>query len=214
MPLRLFSISRRRIIHRIECSRRGDVLDAWGDESIRTVCSPPVYLLAASYREDGNDFDTSAMEAMLPKGARKLHWRDMNDKTRAESTSAISRLGVSHTIVVACNIATNKQERARRKCLETLLPRLESFGIDRYVLESRGDAKDKQDMLMLAALRSKGICKFIRLVHKDGREDSHLWIPDQVLGAYGDIRSGVAKDSLRSEWNRLSSKVTTVEIWP
>lgn len=71
----------------------------------------------------------------------------MSDKARAESAAVISSLDVSHTIVIACNIATNK-----------------------------------------------------------------LWIPDQVIGAYGDIRSGVAKESLIDDWNRLSLSVKTLEI--
>ena len=73
----------------------------------------------------------------------------MSDKARAESAAVIASPDVSRTIVIACNIATNK-----------------------------------------------------------------LWIPDQILGAYGDIRSGVAKESLRDEWNRLSPSVNTLEIWP
>ena len=48
-------------------------MEAWGDESIRTACSPPVYLLAATYRDNGGSIDTSAIEAVLPKGAGKLH---------------------------------------------------------------------------------------------------------------------------------------------
>ena len=72
----------------------------------------------------------------------------MSDKARAESAAVIASLDVSHTIVIACNIATNK-----------------------------------------------------------------LWVPDQVIGAYGDIRSGVAKESLRDEWNLLSPSINTIEIW-
>ena len=71
----------------------------------------------------------------------------MSDKARAESAAVIASLDVSHTIVIACNIATNK-----------------------------------------------------------------LWIPDQVIGAYGDIRSGVAKESLIDDWNRLPLSVKTLEI--
>lgn len=48
-------------------------MDAWGDESVRVVCTPPVYLLAATYREDGGQIDMAALERLKPKGARKLH---------------------------------------------------------------------------------------------------------------------------------------------
>ena len=114
---------------------------AWGDESIRVVCNPPVYLLAATYGENDDALDTSALEEILPKGAYKLHWRDMSDKARA-------------------------------------------------------------------------LCRTMRIDHMEGWQDSRLWIPDQVLGAYGDVRSGVAKTSLRDEWNHLSPSVNIMEIWP
>ena len=113
-------------------------MDAWGDESIRAVSDPPVYMLAATYRLDEREIDTSTLKAMLPKGAQKFHWRDMNDRAKVDSLSAIAALGTSHTIVAACSIAAKKQERARRTCLESLLPRLEGMGVQRYVLESRG----------------------------------------------------------------------------
>lgn len=189
-------------------------MDAWGDESIRVVCDPPVYLLAATYRIDGGEIDPSSLEALRPKSARKLHWRDMGDKARVASIEAVADINASHTIVVGCNIAVSKQERARRKCLEVMLPRLEAMGVNRYILESRESFRDRGDVGLLQSLRAKGVCGGIDLVHIQGSDDARLWIPDQVLGAYGDLRSGVAKASLKSAWNRLSPSVNTVEIFP
>ena len=188
-------------------------MDAWGDESIRVVCDPPVYLIAATYRTDGGDVDASALEAMRPKGAHKLHWRDMGDKTKIEAMEAVAGIGAQHTIVMGCRMPRNKQERARRKCLEILLPHLESLGITRYVLESRGHAKDGDDVALLLSLRMKGMCGGIDLAHEEGYKDSRLWVPDQVLGAYGDMRSGVGEgDAFRKAWNLLAPNVNTMEI--
>lgn len=188
-------------------------MDTWGDESVRVICDPPVYLLAASYCPDGGELDASALEAMRPKGAHKLHWQDMGDKSKLEVMETVAGIGAQHTIVVGCRMAPNKQERARRKCPELLLPHLESLGVDRYVLESRGRAKDKDDVALLLSLRAKGMCRGIDLAHEEGYRDSRLWVPDQVLGAYGDMRSGVGVgDKFRRAWNLIAPTVNTMEI--
>lgn len=86
--------------------------------------------------------------------------------------------------------------------------------MERYILEARGSERDRGDIGLLQSLRAKGVCKDIDLVHVLPSEDSRLWVPDQVLGAYGDLRSGVAKETLRKAWKHLSPSVNTVEIWP
>ena len=189
-------------------------MDAWGDESVRVVCDPPVYLLAATYGAGGGEVDASALEALRPKGAAKLHWRDMTDRARARSIGAVAALGASHTVVVGCDISRRGQERARRKCLEAMLASLESIGVTRYVLESRGSGRDAGDVGLLQSMRAKGMCRRIDLAHEVGSSDSRLWVPDQVLGAYGDVRSGVAKRSLKEAWNALAPSVEAIEIWP
>ena len=80
-------------------------------------------------------------------------------------------------------------------------------------MESRGAAKDKADVAFLLSLRAKGMCAGIDLAHEEGYRDSRLWVPDQVLGVYGDMRCGMASDALREPWNRLSPSVSTSEIW-
>lgn len=71
---------------------------------MRVVCDPPVYLLAASYGPDGEELDTSKLEALRPKGAKKLHWRDMGDKSKREAMKAIARIDARHTIVMGCRM--------------------------------------------------------------------------------------------------------------
>lgn len=188
-------------------------MDAWGDESVRVVCDPPVYLLAASYRLDGGELDASVLKALRPKGAKKLHWRDMGNKSKVEAMGAVAEICAQHTIVMGCRMPKNKQERARRKCLELMLPHLESLGVSRYVLESREGPQDKADVALLLSLRAKGMCREIEIEHLKGSNDSRLWVPDQVLGAYGDMRCGVGEGSaFRSAWNALSTRVNTMEI--
>lgn len=177
------------------------------------MCDPPIYLLAATYRADGGDIDASSLDAIRPRQACKLHWRDMGNKTKIKAMNALASINAQHTIVMGCRMSRNKQERARRKCLELLLPHLESLGVTRYVLESREESQNKADVALLLSLRAKGLCRGIELEHMKGSADSRLWMPDQVLGAYGDMRCGVgAGDEFRQAWNALATNVTTMEI--
>lgn len=50
---------------------------AYVDESARLAAKPPVYLMAGTVLMDRGQL--AAFEALLPHGARKLHWRDMTD---------------------------------------------------------------------------------------------------------------------------------------
>ena len=82
-----------------------------------------MYLVAATMLPEHASL--AQIEGLLPKGAAKLHWRDLGIKAQRESLQAIASLDSRSTIVVAAPINPHKQERARRKCLETLLPLLE-----------------------------------------------------------------------------------------
>ena len=82
-------------------------------------------------------------------------------------------------------------ERARRKCLELLLPVLEyEYGVNRLVLEARESHQDDRDLDFARGIRSRHIIETLRVDFKPGNEDARLWIPDQVLGALGDTRNG------------------------
>lgn len=159
---------------------------AWGDESIRTAQIPPRYYLAASFYPSTPHNELDQLIRIKPKNAEKLHWMDMNRHLRMNSIRALSDIGMLHTVVVGVGLRGRKQERARRKCLEVLLPLLEARGIEHLTLESRGNFNDKKDVDMLINLRRSGALSFIDLDHAKGKDDPHLWVPDQLLGAFGD----------------------------
>lgn len=94
-----------------------------------------------------------------------------------------------------------------------MLPHLESLGVTRYILESREGSQDKSDVALLLSLCAKRMCREIEIEHLRGSSDSRLWVPDQVLGAYGDMRCGVGNgNEFRDAWNTLSPSVRTMEI--
>lgn len=183
---------------------------AWGDESIRIIASPPVYLLAATIISPEEPIEPLLM--VKPKYAGKLHWRDMTYRLQAKSLRALSRVEHVTTIVVGAPLPKKKQERGRRKCLERLLPELESNGVSFFVLESRGNQKDKKDIELLLSMRRKGLIDEIEIAHKRAENEPKLWIPDQILGAYGDSlceTSGVKHWD--NYWNDIERNIQILE---
>lgn len=181
---------------------------AWGDESIRSFgLSNPVYLLCASLVDGPEDSVKEEMERLKPRGAFKLHWRDMGDEKRMESVNAISAFDAMHIVIAAVRITGCKPERARRKCLERLLPILEQAGVERFALESRNRNEDDKDIRCWQSMRSKGMIETIRIAHAKGSSNPMLWIPDQVLGAYGDVLSGGTRYSEFVERCVLEEKI-------
>ncbi len=186
---------------------------AWGDESIRMSLSPPSHLLAASWPEPSRKLDLAELERIKPKGASKLHWMDMDARLKRQSIQALSRLPMLHTLIVANDLPSKKQERGRRKCLEVLLPALEARGMSLLILESRGKLNDSRDIELLLSLRRSGAVSEIKIDHRKGSDDETLWIPDQILGAFAEIeleekaRLTYAGD----DWGEISEKLTILQ---
>ena len=60
------------------------------------------------------------------------------------------------------------------------------YSVDRLVLERRDKAQDARDIRFIDALRRR---RFIDSI-PGGPADARLWLPDQLLGSYGDWRAG------------------------
>lgn len=188
-------------------------MDAWCDESMRSSSDTSFYLLGATYVSgEESDVDMRALESIKPKGALKLHWRDMGDKMKIASINAISPMPFEHLIVVGRNMNGVKQERVRRKTLETLAFSVQQQGITRMVLESRGKKSDKSDIALLLAQRNRGLEEDFDFTHQRGAENKMLWVPDQVLGAYGDFKCAVDMGKYGNAWETLYEKIRIVEI--
>lgn len=166
---------------------------AWGDESIRQRdVEAPMYLMGACICDDDEDFIRSVLGDVKPQRAKKLHWRDMRRSVRKESIKTIASLSLEHIIVLAMPMNQwNTIERARRKCMESLLPLLENeYKVNSFFLESRDAAQDKRDVRFVDAMRSRRFIGKLRVELMPGDRDARLWLPDQLLGAYGDARAG------------------------
>ncbi|WP_146070938.1 hypothetical protein [Arthrobacter sp. B1805] len=150
-----------------------------------------MYLLAAvvadpSCCEPARD----ELRAVLPKGARKLHWTDMEDREKKQVTGLVTDFDMAHMVVVGTPLDSRKQEHARAKCMERLLWELGQLEVTRVFLEQRTHSLNKRDMALVEYLRgSKAIPKSLRVDIELPSIEPMLWIPDQVLGAMGDAEA-------------------------
>ena len=169
---------------------------AWGDESVRKTGVPsPMYLMGACVCDDTETETRQRLALLKPKGARKLHWRDMRPSLRGKVVDAMAAMDIDHVIVAAVPMSQwNTAERARRKCLERLLPLLETeYNVDTLVLERREISQDRNDIRFIDGLRSRRFIGPIRVELCAGETDARLWLPDQLLGAYGDAQAGTGR---------------------
>lgn len=90
-----------------------------------------------------------------------------------------------------------------------LLQRLEADGVGLLNLESRWRQEDKADLDLVFALQNRRLIRDIRVRHVDsGTGDPRLWMPDQVLGAVGDILCGTGNPSAWSRaWERVDGHI-------
>lgn len=168
-------------------------LIAWGDESVQTQGDviPTYYMGACVCGLEERDTRNQLLSATKRKVA-KLHWRDMTLSEKRKSIPIIETLSLPHIIVAATPLdGTVTSERARRKCLELLLPTLErEYEVSHLILESRETHQDDKDLVFIRGLRSRCFISRLRVDFAPGSSDARLWITDQVLGAIGDAQRG------------------------
>lgn len=184
---------------------------AYGDESIQRACVPSRYLLAATIYAEGTD-PSFALRRAKPSGASKLHWYDLDPKRQATSLEIISSVPQQTTIVAALPLGGTKTERARRKALEEIVRRLIDMDVCKLVLESRNDTHDKRDRELLVSMRRKGEALNFDLEHVPGKDEPLLWVPDQILGAYGEVITRGANRKWENSWEGIEQTLDVREV--
>ena len=137
----------------------------------------------------------------------------MNDKARKKALEIISANPPITTIVVASPLKGCKQERARRKCLESLLVKLEREGVRTLVLEGRNESQNKKDIECAMLLRKIGAVSSIEVKHATCANMPALHIPDQILGAHGANRASASKHATWNEsWEKICENVEQIDV--
>jgi hypothetical protein len=167
------------------------------------------YLLAAVVVEAARIGEIrQILRSLLYQRQERLHWRDEEGPRRTKIAEAIGGLDLTATVVIGTPLAKSKQERARRKCMEILLPHLEAIGVTRVVMEERTSSLVAADRKMLTAVRGKRlITDALRVEMGRPKDEPMLWLPDAVAGAFG-----AARDRGRPEWLALIGSVEQIEV--
>jgi hypothetical protein len=170
-------------------------LHAWIDERMDVDLEQDRgrYILASVVCDpSGCDPVRQALRALLQGRQRRLHWRDETGPRRTKIAATISAVDMAAVVVVGAPMANRRQERARRLCMETLLPTLEQdYGVSRVFLEARTQTLIRKDREHVANLVGKRlITPALRVDSARPVEEPMLWIPDAVAGAVGADRLG------------------------
>ena len=185
-------------------------LHAWVDESMRHVEVPdPMYLLGAVIADPQSCEGARAdLKGILPKGARKLHWHQMQPRDKTRATEVVTAIDAAHLVVVATPLDRRKQERARAACMEQLLWQLSELSVSQVFLEQRTQSLNERDMKLIRHLRGKrSIPSGLRVDIQQPSIEPMLWIPDQVLGAMGDAAAD------ERQWlDRYGSTIERIDI--
>ena len=71
--------------------------------------------------------------------------------------------------------------------METLLQTLESqYKVNLLILESREKHQNAKDLVLQKYLIKNKTIQKLQIEFKNGKDDARLWIPDQILGFYGE----------------------------
>lgn len=138
-------------------------------------------------------------ELRMPGQHRKLHWRDESSPRRSLIAGGLAALGTDIVIATWCGMNRHRQERARRKALETLLLDLAHRFVRQALFESRGPDRDRADVAALAGLRKSGILPpALRVEHAPGSDEHALWSADIAAGAYSSAIAGHPEHWMRA----------------
>jgi|SRR5215813_1205872 len=156
---------------------------AYVDESVRV--REDLYVLAGVIVADAQaDHHREVLRVLLQRGQRRLHWRDESSKRRALLAAAVRQLPHTGAVMIATDVMSRRQERARSKCIERLLAELATRGIASVVFERRHEELDARDRAMVAALRrQRSVPAWMRTSWVPAAEDPLLWLPDIAAGA-------------------------------
>lgn len=189
----------------------GSTLSAWVDERMDVGDNNDGrYTLAAVIGDDTScEAIRADLRSLLLRRQPRLHWRDENISRRTKIVDLISRTDVTAVVVVGTPMIASRQERARRVCMERLLPLLQQdYRVGTVILEAQTPSlmrKDHQQVLNL--LGKRWITRELSVTDARPLHEPMLWIADAVAGATGAAHQG------DPQWlNQLDHLVTQIPI--
>jgi hypothetical protein len=151
------------------------------DESIQV--SARLYVLSVALvlpqREESLRAD---LPRLLKPRQRKFHWRDESEQQRQRMLQWIaSARGLALKTYVCDDLDGRKQDRARRRCMRSLLWDLTGRGVSALTFESRQPHNDQRDRRLILASQKAGQAPLgLRYDFAKPVDEPLLWIPDAV----------------------------------
>ena len=165
--------------------RLWSVLTAYVDESARVrkvdACA---YALAAVLVDSVTQGEVRD-ELLGLRGSRQvvLHWRREHPERQVRMAKIVAELPVTSLVAVLL-YDDSQHERARTRCLKTLLAELSRLEINQVILETRGAIRDRRDRGVVTGLRVAGnLPRTVQVEWQSPRDRELLWLPDIVAGA-------------------------------
>ena len=167
-------------------------LHAWVDESMIQLGREGTYLLAAVVSDPAACDATRAVLRSLRTGREpKLHWSSEKPSRRARITAAVAKFDIPSVVVIGTPLDQRRQERARRCCMEELLPYLAGLGVAQVWLEARTASLNAKDRAHIEAMRGRQLLTTaLRIDVARPSEEPMLWLPDVVAGAVSAAHQG------------------------
>jgi len=185
-----------------------DRMRAYIDESCREQL-PGVFVLAAVVvpMPRADQVRAQVRGHAQASGAR-FHWHAEGSDRRVKFLEELAGLRLPAIVAVAAPIDPQRQERARRKCLEQLLWELEQRDVRDLVLESRQERRDRYDRAAILAGQKAGqVPADLSYAFEQPSREPLLWLPDVVASVVSAVRAGLPGLSLAA----LGPSVSLVE---
>lgn len=161
---------------------------AYADESFRESRAGGYYVVAAAvFEQGGHDLAREVLDSL--RGRRrsaggKLHWNEMDAAEQRAAVKQLAALEALHLVVVGGPVPHRRQERARARCVRTLVLELHGYGVERLLMEGRTTALNARDVRAVQGARyelPKG--SRFTIEHVPGPAEPLLWAADVVAGA-------------------------------
>ncbi|MET8154913.1 hypothetical protein ABZT47_00990 [Sphaerisporangium sp. NPDC005289] len=162
------------------------MLTAYIDESLRRRPNDwNVYAMAAVLVECAHHEQVrAALESLRLGKSQRLHWRDESAKRQLTIAERLAELPISGIVTVCLYSRGVRTERARRRCLERLLPEVERAGAATASIESRSPEQDHLDRGLLTGLRATGVvAKSLTVTWQPSVSEPLLWAADAIVSA-------------------------------
>lgn len=162
-----------------------DHMIAFIDESVRTGQGGLLYVVAAATVIQGeSDRARDELRKLLLPQQRFIHWHNERPPRRL---AMLERLAEVDVMALACSYfptVAKRQELARKVSLTSLVGDLRGEGIHELVIETRGEALDRQDRRTLLHARDAGLADGTMVYKHAGKlAEPLLWAADAVAGS-------------------------------